>query len=104
VVVAAKSAWQDYLHYSAYICQPDRTFREGISHFGFYYHGSIQSKVAKIRTYHPAVAFTPTEAARLSHAGEHGLAGLIDQVLTDGARIEGDSHRLRSGVTRTSQL
>jgi hypothetical protein len=148
VVVAAKSAWLEYLRYSAYICQPDRTFREGISHFGFYYHGSIQSKVAKIRAYHPAVAFSPTEAARLSDAGEHGRADLIDRALTDGVRVEGNSHgvmllsgpsgadtvqldapivndtktaagrtwawtlsqrytrldRLRSGVTRTSQL
>ena len=148
VVVAARSAWQEYLDYSAYVCQPDRTFREGISHFGFYYRGSIQSKVAKIRTYHPAVMFTGTEAARLRDTGKHELADLIDRVLTDRARVEGDSHgvmllsgpddgdtvrlhapivndttteagrpwawtlsqrytrldRLRSGVTRTSQL
>jgi hypothetical protein len=148
VIVAAKSAWQEYLDYSAYVCQPDRAFREGISHFGFYYRGSIQSKIAKIRAYHPAVTFTRTEAARLRDAGEHELADLIDQLLTDGARVEGDAHgvmllsapdngdttrlqapivndtkteagrpwawtlsqrytrldRLRSGVTRTSQL
>jgi hypothetical protein len=148
VVVAAKSAWQEYLDYSAYVCQPDRAFREGISHFGFYYRGSIQSKVAKIRTYHSAVTFTRTEAARLRDTGERELADLIDQVLTDGARVEGDAHgvmllsapddvdtvqlhapivndtkteagrpwawtlgqrytrleRLRSGITRTSQL
>jgi len=148
VVVAAKSAWQEYLDYSAYVCQPDRAFREGISHFGFYYRGSIQSKIAKIRAYHPAVTFTRTESAGLRDAGEHELADLIDQVLTDGARVEGDAHgvmllsapddgdtiqlhapivndtkteagkpwawtlsqrytrldRLRSGITRTSQL
>jgi hypothetical protein len=148
VIVAAKSAWQEYLDYNAYVCQPDRAFREGISHFGFYYRGSIQSKIAKIRDYHPAVTFTRTEAARLRDAGEHELADLIEQVLTDGARVEGDAHgvmllsapddgdttrlhapivndtkteagrpwawtlsqrytrldRLRSGVTRTSQL
>jgi hypothetical protein len=148
MVVAARSAWQEYLDYNAYICQPDRTFREGISHFGFYYHGSIQSTVAKIRSYHPAVAFTRTEADWRRDTGEDGLADLIEQVLTDGARVEGDSHgvmllsgpsdsdtvhldalivndtetaagrpwawtlsqrytrldRLRSGVTRTSQL
>src|SRR6266545_1052643 len=92
VVVAARSAWQEYLDYSAYVCQPDRTFREGISHFGFYYRGSIQSKVAKIRTYHPAVMFTGTEAARLRDTGKHELADLIDRVLTDRARVEGDSH------------
>jgi hypothetical protein len=27
VVVAARSAWQEYLDYSAYVCQPDRSFR-----------------------------------------------------------------------------
>ncbi|TCC48051.1 hypothetical protein E0H73_42995 [Kribbella pittospori] len=92
VVVAARSAWQEYLDYSAYICQPDRTFREGISHFGFYYHGSIQSKVAKIHAYHPAVPFTRTEADRRRNRCEDGLADLIEQVLAAGARIEGDSH------------
>jgi hypothetical protein len=148
VVVAARSAWQEYLNYSAYICQPDRTFREGISHFGFYYQASIQPRVAQIRAYHPAVTFTGAETDRLRDAEEHRLAELIDRVLTDRVRVEGDSHgvvllsgpddgdtvqlnapvvndtktesgkpwawtlsqrytrldRLRSGVTRTSQL
>lgn len=32
VVVAAKTAWGDYLQYAAYICQPDRSFRAGLTH------------------------------------------------------------------------
>jgi hypothetical protein len=36
VVVAARRAWPDYQQFSAYVCQPNRTFRDGLTHLGFY--------------------------------------------------------------------
>lgn len=32
VVVAARSAWPEYKQTSAYVCQPDRSFRQGLTH------------------------------------------------------------------------
>jgi hypothetical protein len=48
VVVAARFAWPEYEKNGVYICQPDRSFRPGLTHMAFYARGAIQPKVAKI--------------------------------------------------------
>ncbi len=48
VVVAASSAYGDYLRYSAYICQPGRSFREGTERMAFYADGSIKIEIPRI--------------------------------------------------------
>ena len=35
-------AWPEYERLHAYVCQPNRAFREGLTHFGFYADGQIQ--------------------------------------------------------------
>ena len=71
VVVAARNAWGEYQNHGVYICQPERSFRPGLSHMGFYFDGAIQHTVAKIldqRT-EPVVfdSATATELRRGSH-------------------------------------
>jgi hypothetical protein len=49
VVVAARVAWPEYQRFAAYVCQPNRSFRVGLTHLGFYAHGAIQPLVPRIR-------------------------------------------------------
>jgi hypothetical protein len=92
VVVAARSAWPEYHRTSAYICQPDRSFREGITHLGFYFDGAIQPLVPRIQQYLSSVPFTREEAKSRRVAGDNNLANLIDEVLNDDSRAEGASY------------
>ena len=48
VIVAARQAYDEYLRYSAYICQPDRSFRPGLTHMGFYRHKQIEPLIPAI--------------------------------------------------------
>jgi hypothetical protein len=48
VVVAAGRAYGFYLEHSAYLCQPGRSFREGIGRLGFYAQGAIQREIPRI--------------------------------------------------------
>jgi hypothetical protein len=93
VIVAARSAWPEYHETSAYICQPNRAFRDGLTHFGFYTDGAIQPLIPCIRSHYPAVAFTRDEAAARLTAGETQLARLIERNLNNPARgrTEGDA-------------
>jgi hypothetical protein len=92
VVVAARAAWPEYQQHSAYICQPDRAFGDGLTHFGFYAGGVIQPTVARIRAHYPSVRFTREEAAALRSRRELELADVIDRFLQLGLRSEGDAH------------
>lgn len=53
VVVPARLAWNEYLQwgedsfYSAYICQPNRYFRD-VDYIAFYHEGVVKNKIAKI--------------------------------------------------------
>ena len=49
VVVAARQAWQEYLDYGAYVCQPKRSFRD-VKYMAFYTDGEIKEVVPKVRT------------------------------------------------------
>src|SRR5689334_14926788 len=42
VTVAAPTAWPEYQRINAYVCQPNRAFREGLTHLGFDTDGAIQ--------------------------------------------------------------
>lgn len=58
VVVAAGIAHGEYLESSAYICQPDRFFRPGLTHLGFYAGGVVQPQIARIHAQESRVLFT----------------------------------------------
>jgi hypothetical protein len=90
VIVAARVGWPEYGRYGAYVCQPGRAFREGLTHFGFYFGGEIQPVIARIRAHHPVVMFSREEADAYRGAGQSVLADLVDRVLDDGARAEGE--------------
>lgn len=92
VVVAARNAWDEYLSYSAYVCQPRRSFQSGVSHFGFYHRGHIMDRVAQIRRWLPSVTFSYEEAARLVDKGEGEVAELITTMLDAGERTAGEPY------------
>jgi hypothetical protein len=101
VIVAARKAWPEYHELSAYVCQPDRTFREGLTHFGFYTDAAIQPTIARILRHEPSVAFTPDEAATRRADGDDVMAAVIEKVIDAGKRTAGESHGvfLLSGPT-----
>lgn len=95
VVVAARSAWGDYLEHHAYVCQPDRAFREGIGYFGFYFQGAIQATVPRIIAHYPSVPFSRDEAARLrttSNPHDTAVADLVEALLDQGDRLPGETY------------
>jgi hypothetical protein len=92
VIVAARSAWPEYQLLAAYICQPDRAFRDGLTHLGFYTDGAIQPLIARIRNHYPSVSYTREEAIQRRAQGEGELADLIDRQLDEDTRPEGGSH------------
>lgn len=82
----------EYHRIGAYVCQPNRSFREGLTHLGFYADGAIKPHISRIRTHHHPVTFTHDQASQHRASGEAELADLIERVLDDGTRAEGASH------------
>ena len=96
VVVAARFAYPEYLKRSVYVCQPERAFREGLTHMGFYADGAIQSHVPRIRYREDLVTFTRDEAvARTAGSETDRLVGeVIQTLLADGPREEGKQYQV----------
>lgn len=94
VIVAARSAWPEYRRFNAYTCQPNRSFRAGLTHFGFYTDGAIQPLIPRIRAQHPAIVFSREKIQSLRDEGEIELAELIEGNLDpeSGRRTEGSVH------------
>jgi hypothetical protein len=92
VIVAARAAWGEYLTHAAYVCQPNRSFRAGLTHFGFYYDGQIMAKLPRIVDSSPAELFTEENIVRLRGSGRERLATAISRFIADGSREEGSSH------------
>jgi hypothetical protein len=92
VVVAARVAWPEYLDTSSYVCQPMRSFRDGLIHFGFYADGSIKRLLPRIRVHYSSVPFTPEEASKRIGMGDIELADLISRNLEWGTRVEGQAY------------
>jgi hypothetical protein len=86
VVVPARNAWPEYLKYHAYVCQPDRQFRQVIR-MAFYSHGQIHDRVPLILESHPNVEFTPGK-----HNGQ--LEDLICTLLKEGMRNKGTAYKV----------
>lgn len=78
VVVAARSAWQEYNDTHAYICQPNRSFQQ-VSRIGFYSRGVIFPLVPKILEAHNDVVMEHE-----THAGNLGI--LVNRLLDEGRR------------------
>lgn len=86
VVVAAREAWQEYKTYSAYICQPDRTFQR-VSRIAFYKDGAIQPFVPQVEAWHENVVVG-------SDHKDKRLRDLMDRLLADKKRDEGVRHKV----------
>ena len=81
VVVAARRAWQEYNEIHAYLCQPNRTFRQ-VKRIGFYSNGVIYPLVPSILK-----TFEDVEIRRDAYEGELGT--LINRLLDEKRREEG---------------
>ncbi|MFN0281303.1 MAG: hypothetical protein ACKVZ6_04965 [Kineosporiaceae bacterium] len=92
VVVAARTAWPEYQRISAYVCQPNRAFRDGLTQLAFYAEGQIQPVVPRILRHEVAVPFTDHEAERLDDAGDPEVATVIRALLAAGTRVDGDAY------------
>ena len=85
IVPAGKIAVDDYLSYHAYICQPERSFRD-VERIGFYRHGQIEPFFPRIRYRRMNVDFSRKSAGALRATGaplDAEVADVIDAVLND---------------------
>lgn len=82
VVVAARSAWQEYNEIHAYVCQPNRSFQQ-VTRLGFYSKGVIYPLVPMIIESHDDV-----EMQRDAYEGALGtlVNRLIDEDRREGGR------------------
>jgi hypothetical protein len=96
VIVAARFAYPEYLKRSVYVCQPERAFRGGLTHMGFYANSAIQIHLPRIRYQEDLVTFTREDAAtRQAGSDIDRLVGeVIDILLDDGPREEGKQYQV----------
>jgi hypothetical protein len=80
LVVAARTAYPDYLRHSAYLCQPDRTFQP-VARIAFYADQAIQIEVPRILVRRPNVTFTRSEAARLLGSTDEGDRAIGEHIV-----------------------
>ncbi len=86
VIVAARSAWQEYNDIHAYVCQPNRSFQQ-VTRVGFYSQGLIYPLVPRILETHDDV-----ELQRDTHTGALGV--LVDQILDQNRRQLGERYKV----------
>lgn len=97
VVVPARSAYPEYLEHFAYVCQPRRTFKPGLTHLAFYVDRSIEELVPAVRYVEDEVVFSEEEATRRESSGDplQGEVGaLIRALMTAGPRTPGESYKV----------
>ena len=97
VIVAARIAWGEFNDHGVYICQPDRSFRRGLTHMGFYVHGAIQPTVAKILDQRSeSIVFDHATVEKMRSGGpiEIRISHAIEAALAKGTRREGQSFRV----------
>jgi hypothetical protein len=69
-----------YRSHAAYVCQPGRSFRDGLSYLGFYTNGEIKREVPRILYREDAVPFSTEEVAR-RRASEGEYDSLIGDLI-----------------------
>ena len=97
VIVAARIAWSEFNDHGVYICQPDRSFRSGLTHMGFYTHGAIQPIVAKILDQRAeSITFDAATVEKMRSGGQidNRIADAIEASLAKGMRSEGQPFRV----------
>lgn len=81
VVVAARSAWDEYNEIHAYVCQPKRSFQQ-VSRIGFYSKGNIYSLV-------PSILETHDDVEMIRDAYDGNLGALVNRLVDEDRREEG---------------
>jgi N-6 DNA Methylase len=97
VVVAARHAYPEYRHVSAYVCQASRAFRDGVDYMGFYYDSAIQPEIAHIQGRRDNVPFAEESAAALKASEEEADRRIGELILTlvgTGGRTKGELYQL----------
>lgn len=95
VVVAARTAYGEYLKYGAYLCQPNRAFRAGTRYLGFYRHKKIEPELARILKVWHDLPMSHETVEQLSEGDEFDqrVARLIQTLRDDGVRT-GHSYKV----------
>jgi hypothetical protein len=98
VVAGGKIAVADYLRHNAYVCQPERSFRD-VERIGFYRNGQIEPFFPRIRFRKKNIEFSRANATALRQPGtpfELEIADVIDRMLNDPAdpREEGKLYQV----------
>jgi hypothetical protein len=96
VVAAGRAAAREYLDYGAYVCQPNRSFRD-VERLGFYRRRQIEPYFPEVRHRVLDAVFSREHAQRLRATGspiDRELADLIDAMLTDERRHENTHHQV----------
>ncbi|WP_017588729.1 hypothetical protein [Nocardiopsis ganjiahuensis] len=93
-IAAAGLAYDEYLDTGAYICQPRRSFRDGLTHMGFYAQQANQPEVARIEAREDRVPFTYVEADRSEANGgiDARIGAVICGALDAGVLEEGEEY------------
>lgn len=86
VVVAARNAWPEYNQFHAYVCQPNRSFQQVIR-MGFYSKGVIYPLV-------PQILESIDEVQMTTGLHKGVLGALVDRLVADKLRIEGESYKV----------
>lgn len=81
VIVAARKAYPAYGRADAYVCQTGRSFRQGLTHLGFYAEGEIKPDIARILATEDGVLFTAERARELRAEGKDRLAEVVERYL-----------------------
>jgi hypothetical protein len=95
VIVAAREAYPEYLKYGLYVCQPNRSFRPGLTHMGFYLRRAIQREVPAVLHRIPKIELSPESVANLAASNDEAdrdVALRLQRMLDDGVRQVGVAH------------
>jgi hypothetical protein len=97
VVVAARVAYGEYLDHATYVCQPGRSFRDGLTRLGFYAKGAIQPEVPRIIHREEQVPFSDAEVERRrasTDPNDQRIAEVIETSVANGTRQPAESYQV----------
>lgn len=97
VVVAARVAYGEYLEHAAYVCQPGRSFRDGLTRLGFYAKGAIQPEFPRILHREEQVPFSAAEVEERRAStdfSDQRIAEVIETFVGNGARQSAESYQV----------
>ncbi len=90
-VVAASAAYDLWRRYSAYVCQPNRSFRP-VTHWGFYRSKRIEPEFPRVLAHYADVIFDQQTAADRQASGDPRVVAagqVIKSMLADGIQEDG---------------